>query len=104
MSFLAFSNLTVGGSYQLQRAVAWYWTDQSVSFTATAALYTQMIAGVGGSGDCRLALNPAPSQAFATAQVVNGFVVGATITSGGSGFVTVPAVQIVGGDGTNAAT
>jgi hypothetical protein len=34
--------------------------------------------------------------------VVNGFVVGATVTSGGSGYVTSPAVSIVGGHGTNA--
>ena len=38
----------------------------------------------------------------ATAQVVNGFVVGATVTSGGSGYVTSPAVTIVGAGGTNA--
>ena len=55
-----------------------------------------------GSGDYRLALNPVPAQAFATAQVDNGFVVGATLTSGGSGYVTTPAVTIVGGGGTNA--
>src|ERR1017187_4009072 len=103
MSFLAFSNLTVGGSYQLQRAVAWYWTNQPVNFTATSAVYAQMVAGVAGSGSYRLVLNPAPAQAFATAQVINGFVIGATVTSGGSGYVTSPAVQIVGGGGTNAA-
>ena len=102
MSFLAFSNLTVGGLYQLQRSAEWYWTDQPVSFTATDAIYTQMVAGVAGSGDYRLALNPVPAQAFATAQVVNGFVVGATVTSGGSGYVTSPAITIVGGGGTNA--
>ena len=102
MSFLAFSNLTVGGTYQLQRSVAWYWTNQPVSFTATNALYTQMVAGVAGSGDYRLAINPVPAQAFATPQVVNGFVVGATVTSGGSGYVSSPAVSIVGGGGTNA--
>jgi sugar lactone lactonase YvrE len=102
MSFLAFSNLTMGGSYQLQRAVAWYWTNQPVSFTATDVLYTQMVAGVAGSGAYRLALNPAPTQAFATPEVVNGFVVGAIVTSGGSGYVTSPAVKILGGGGTNA--
>jgi hypothetical protein len=102
MSFLAFSNLTVGGVYQLQESVAWYWSNQPVSFTATNVLYTQMVAGVAGSGDYRLALNPVPAQAFATPQVVNGFVVGATVTSGGSGYVTSPAVAIVGGGGTNA--
>jgi len=55
MSFLAFSNLTVGGVYQLQRSVAWYWSNQSVSFTATNDVYTQMVAGVAGNADYRLA-------------------------------------------------
>jgi hypothetical protein len=50
-----------------------------------------------------LALNPVPAQAFATAAVDYGFVVGATLTSGGSGYVTNPTVSIVGGGGTNAA-
>jgi hypothetical protein len=102
MSFLSFSNLTVGGVYQLQQSVAWYWSNQPVSFTATNALYTQMVAGVAGSGDYRLALNPVPTQAFATPQVVDGFVVSATVTSGGSGYITSPAVSIVGGGGSNA--
>ena len=35
MSLITFSNLTVGGSYQLQQSVAWYWTNEPVSFTAT---------------------------------------------------------------------
>jgi hypothetical protein len=102
MSFLTFSNLTVGGAYQLQQSVAWYWTNQSGSFTATNARYTQMVGGVAGSSDYRLALNPVPAQAFATSQVVNGFVVGAAVTTGGSGYVTSPPVSIVGGGGTNA--
>jgi len=102
MSLLAFSNLTVGGAYQLQRSVAWYWTNQPVSFTAANLVYTQMVAGVVGGGDFRLALTPVPAQAFATPQVVNGFVVGTTVTSGGSGYVSSPAVSIVGGGGTNA--
>ena len=102
MSFLSFSNLTVGGAYQMQQFAGWYWANQPVSFTATNALYTQMVAGVWDSGDFRLALNPVPSQAFATPEVVYGFVVHATVTSGGSGYVTSPAVSIVGGHGTNA--
>lgn len=44
MSFLAFSDLTLGGVYQLQQSVAWYWSNQPVSFTATNGLYTQMVA------------------------------------------------------------
>ena len=102
MSYLTFSNLTFGGVYQLQQSVAWYWTNQPVSFTATNALYAQMVAGVAGSGDYRLALNPVPAQASATPQVVNGFIVGATVTSGGSGYVSVPGIIIVGDGGSNA--
>jgi hypothetical protein len=102
MSFLAFSNLTLGGVYQLQQSLAWYWSNQPVNFTATNSLYTQMVPGVAGSGDYRLALNPVPAQAFATAEVDYGFVVHATVTSGGSGYVTSPAVTIVGGGGSNA--
>ncbi len=102
MSFLSFSNLTIGGNYQLQQAVAWYWANQPVRFTATNALYTQMVAGAWNSGDFRLALNPVPAQAFATAQVVNGFVVGATVTNGGAGYITAPSVNIHGNVGSNA--
>ena len=40
--------------------------------------------------------------ASATAQVVNGFVVGATITDGGYGYVSNPVVTIIGGGGTGA--
>ena len=96
MSFLSFSNLTIGGTYQLQQLFLYYWTNQPVNFMASNTLYTQMVAGVAGSGNYRLALNPVPTQAFATAQVVDGFVVAATVTSGGSGYVTSPAVTIVG--------
>jgi len=60
-----------------------------------------MVAGVAGSGEYRLALDPVPAQAFASPQLVNGFVVGATVTSGGSGYVSSPSVAIVGG-GSNA--
>jgi len=101
MTLLSFGDLTVGGSYQLQRQQAWYWTNQGASFTTSDSTHTQMVAGAGG-GNYRLVLTPAPSQAFATAQMVNGFVVGAAITSGGSGYVTAPAVAIIGGGGSNA--
>jgi hypothetical protein len=40
MSFLDFSNLTVGGNYQLQTFVSYYWSNQPVGFTATNASYT----------------------------------------------------------------
>ena len=43
-----------------------------------------------------------PRTATATAQVVNGFVVGATITDAGYGYVSNPVVTIIGGGGTGA--
>jgi len=43
-----------------------------------------------------------PSQATATAQTDNGFVVGITVTSGGRGYTNDPAVTLVGGGGTGA--
>ena len=48
------------------------------------------------------ATNPYPRIATATAQVVNGFVVGATITDAGYGYVENPTVTITGGGGTGA--
>ncbi len=53
--------------------------------------YTKWSRARMGSGNYRLAVSPVPGQAFATAQLFNGFVVGATVTSGGSGYVTSPA-------------
>lgn len=103
MSFLSFSNLTVSGVYQLQQVASYYWTNLPVSFTATNNLYTQMVAGVASPGSYRLALNPVPTQAFATATVSFGYLVHATVTSGGSGYVTSPTVSIIGGAGSNAA-
>jgi hypothetical protein len=102
MTSLTFSNLTVGESYQMQHTFAWYWTNIPPSFTATNTVYTQVVAGGVRNIDYRLAQNPVPVQAFAVAQVVNGSVVGATITDGGYGYVTAPAVLIVRGHGTNA--
>jgi hypothetical protein len=43
-----------------------------------------------------------PRIATATAQVVNGFVIGATVTDGGNGYTNTPSVTITGGGGTGA--
>jgi hypothetical protein len=102
MSSLTFSNVTVGSNYQLQQFQSYYWSNQSASFTASNGTSTQMVAGIAASEDYRLAFSPVPTQAFATAQVVNGFVVSATVTAGGSGYVTIPAVNISGDVGSNA--
>jgi hypothetical protein len=102
MSFLSFSNLSIGGVYQLQQLKFYFWSNMPVSFTATNAQFTNIVAGVASSGGYRLALTPVPTQAFATGQVVNGFVVAVGLTSGGSGYVTVPAVTFSGAGGSNA--
>ena len=99
MSLLSFSNLTVGASYQLQQFSAGSWTNPPVSFTASSTLYTQMFAGVVGSGNYRLALKPVATPAYATPEVVGGFVVEAKVTSGGFGYVTNPAVAIIAVNG-----
>jgi hypothetical protein len=44
-----------------------------------------------------------PAQAFATPEIANGFFIGASLTSGGSGYLTAPAVAIIDGGGSNAA-
>jgi hypothetical protein len=102
ISFLSFSNLSPGITYQLQQMFLGSWTNQFNSFTATNGLYTQAVPGAVSNGGYRLVLSPAPAQAFATAQVLSGFVIGATVTSPGSGYVSVPAVAIVGGGGSGA--
>ncbi len=103
LSFLTFSNLSAGGVYQLQQLAGWYWTNLLGNITATNSVFSQMVPGFVSGGNYRLALSPVPAQAFATPQVVDGFVVAATLTSGGSGYVTSPPVSIVGGGGRNAA-
>ena len=45
---------------------------------------------------------PTPRAGVATAQVVNGFVVGATVIDGGAGYTENPVVSIVGGGGVGA--
>ncbi len=99
-SSLSFSNLTPGVAYQLQQFADYYWLNLPISFTASNTVYTQIVSSIGGT--YRLAIKPVPTQAFATPQVVNGFIVGATLTTGGSGYVTTPSVNIVGNAGNNA--
>ena len=101
-TLLSFTNLAVSGNYQLQRSKEWYWTNEAASFTATGLFYTQMVAGAPGSKTYRLALSPAPAQAFATPVVAYGFLVAANVTAGGSGYVSKPNVHIAGGGGSNA--
>jgi hypothetical protein len=102
MSLLSFNNLVVGTNYQLQAFKAGTWSNIGVAFPASNSTFMQYVSGTAATRDYRLAFPPVPSQAYATVQMVNGFVVGATVTSGGSGYTSAPAVTIKGGGGTNA--
>jgi hypothetical protein len=102
MSLLSFTSLAVGTNYQLEYFSGSLLTTVGSPFTATSSTYTQLVSGTVSTSSYRLTVTPAPTQAHATAQVVNGFVVGAAVTSGGSGYTTDPAVIISGGGGSNA--
>lgn len=99
---LNFTNLVPGTNYQLQSFTGISWSNIGSTFTATSSTSTQNVDAPLGPNGYRLARAPVPTQACASAQVINGFVVGASVTSGGSGYVTNPAVTIVGGGGANA--
>jgi hypothetical protein len=99
MSLLSFTNLAVGTNYQFQFYSGSTWSNVGAAFTAASPTFTQYVSGTVGLSDYRLATTPVPEQAYATAQVFNGFVVGATVTSGGSGYGSNVVVSIVGGGG-----
>ncbi|MCX6922367.1 MAG: immunoglobulin domain-containing protein, partial [Verrucomicrobia bacterium] len=103
MSLLSFTNLLVGTNYQLQYFNDHAWFNLGAEFTAASSNFTQYVPVVAESANgYRLASTPVPNQAYATAQVVNGFVVGAAVTSGGFGYGISPTVTIIGGGGSNA--
>jgi len=98
---LDFVNLIVSNNYQLQVSQSGTWVNLGSPFVVAANLYSQFVDGTAVSS-YRLALLPIPTTATATAQVEYGFMVGASVTSGGAGYVSVPSVQIVGGGGSGA--
>lgn len=98
---LDFANLIVSNNYQLQVTQSGTWVNLGSQFVALANIYSQFVSKTDGSS-YRLALLPIPTTATATAQVEYGFVVGASVTSSGAGYVSVPSVQIIGGGGSGA--
>jgi hypothetical protein len=102
LSLLSFTNLLLGTNYQIQRFLGDTWSNIGAVFTATSTAFTQYVPGTAGPDAYRLAAAPVPTQAYAIARLDGGFVVGATVTSGGSGYTNSPAVNIKGGGGTNA--
>lgn len=84
------------------------WTDFSNGLPALACRNFTVVDGslfvATERGLARLVSEiPVPHSATAVAQVVNGFVVGATITDGGSGYTNAPVVTIAGDGGGAAA-
>jgi hypothetical protein len=69
----------------------------------TASPYAILAGDLAGGNVARLSLANTNKPATGVPQIVNGFVVGATITSGGSGYITAPAVTLSNtGGGTGA--
>jgi FG-GAP-like repeat len=94
---LGFTNIGIGGSYQLQVLDSVTWDNLGSSFVSPTNSYLEFVDGNGNGSLFRLAM--LPMQATAVSQVAYGFVVGATVTSCGSGYESPPAVSIVGGGG-----
>jgi hypothetical protein len=99
---LTFTNLKVGTNYQLQFSQSGTWINLGSSFVADAGNYTQYFDGTVSGSLYRLMALPIPYGAVATPILTNGFVVSATVNDGGLGYLSVPAVQIIGGGGTGA--
>ena len=101
-TYLAFTNLMLGTTYQLQAFVSGTWNDLSSSFVAGGAGFSQYGDGAVNGSLYRMVALPVPYGATATALLDSGFVVGASVNNGGCGYVDAPAVQILGGGGNGA--
>jgi hypothetical protein len=99
---LDFTNLAVGSNYQLQVSQSGIWANLGSSFVSVSNGYSQYADWAGGSLLYRLAVMPIQQGAMATPTLDFGFVVAATVTSGGSGYVSIPTVNFVGGGGSGA--
>ncbi|MCX6926466.1 MAG: immunoglobulin domain-containing protein, partial [Verrucomicrobia bacterium] len=70
ISLLSFTNLVVGTNYQLQYYNDHAWSNLGAGFTAASSTFTQYVSGAADANRYRLASAPVPSQAYATAQVM----------------------------------
>jgi hypothetical protein len=101
-SGLGFTNLIVGKGYQVQGWQSGGWSNAGGPFVAEAATYWQYLDGRSVDSLFRLVPLPMPYGAAATPVLAYGFMVAATVTDGGLGYVSVPNVAIVGGGGSGA--
>jgi hypothetical protein len=69
---------------------------------ADAVNYSQYLGAAANGSSFRLVAFPIPSGATATPILAYDFVVAATVIDGGSGYVSIPEVQITGGGGSGA--
>jgi hypothetical protein len=96
------SDLIPSQSYVLQVLHAGTWSDLGSSFVAPASAYSRFVDGGGDSSNYRFADVPVPRTALGEAHLSYGFVIGAVVTDGGSGYLSAPQVQIIGGGGRGA--
>ena len=99
---IGFTNLQVGTNYQLQMSQSGIWANLGSPFVAEAGNYTEYFDGAVSGSLYQLMALPIPYGATATPILSYGFVVAATVNDGGSGYVTIPGVQITGGGGSGA--
>jgi hypothetical protein len=99
---LGFTNLGVGTNYQLQAWQAGTWGNVGATFVAGSNACWQFFDGWGANPSFRLVALPIPYGAIASPILAYGFVVSATVSDGGFGYVSVPNVAIMGGGGSGA--
>jgi hypothetical protein len=102
-SWLTFSGLQPGGTYQLQASAAGQWMNVATPFEAADSDYSAYVDGIADKFSYRLVPLPEPAQAAAIPEIVNGFLVDATIVQGGVGYTAPPEIRIVDSEGAGAA-
>lgn len=96
---LTFTGLNNEKTYELQALDGQSFVSTGTTATPQSGTY---VTSVDNPAAYRLVVQPVPRTATASLQVVNGFVVGAAVVTGGSGYTAPPAVNIVDGTGSGA--
>ena len=99
---IGFTNLQIGTNYQLQMSQSGVWANFGAPFVAVAGNYTQYFDSAISGPLYQLMALPIPYAATATPILSFGFLVAVAVNDGGSGYVTIPGVQITGGGGSEA--
>lgn len=104
---LDYANLITGTNYQLQMWCSGTWTNLGLPFVATESSFRHCVDDQADGASYRLAQAPLPRTATATAQLNYGSpfpypIKAITVTDGGSGYLTPPAVTILDDVGSGA--